>query len=87
MVNNICAGQRRCPVQRTNPVRTIGSEGNSATTPQGLVNNDDVHLMLLLLAESVASRMLELGVKFSVVEVYVRDSRLISFPSNASSKH
>lgn len=67
------------PVQRTDHVRTIKSVGNSATTPRDLVNNEDVHLMLLLLAESVASRMRELGVKCNVVEVYVRDARLISF--------
>lgn len=67
------------PVQRTDHIRTIKSVGNSATTPRDLVNDDDVHLMLLLLAESVASRMRELASRCTVVEVYVRDKNLVSF--------
>ena len=67
------------PVQRTDYMRAIKSVGNSATTPRDLVSDEDVHLMLLLLAESVASRMRELASRCMVVEVYVRDKNLISF--------
>lgn len=67
------------PVQRTDYARAIKSVGNSATTPRDLVSDEDVHLMLLLLAESVASRMRELASRCMVVEVYVRDKNLVSF--------
>ena len=64
------------PVQRSDHIRAIKSVGNSATTPRDLVNDDDVRLMLYLLAESVACRMRELASKCTVVEVSVRDSEL-----------
>ena len=72
-------GHDATPVQRTDFITAIKSVGNSATTPRDLVNNDDVRLMLLLLAESVAARMRELASKCTVVEVYVRDNELCSF--------
>ena len=50
-------GRDISPVQRTDHVPNIKSVGNSATTPRDLICDDDVHLMLFLLAESVASRM------------------------------
>ena len=64
------------PVQRSDHIRAIKSVGNSATTPRDLVNDDDVRLMLYLLAESVACRMRELASKCTVVEVSVRDKEL-----------
>ena len=64
------------PVQRSDHIRAIKSVGNSATTPRDLVSDDDVRLMLYLLAESVASRMRELASKCTVVEVAVRDTEL-----------
>ena len=64
------------PVQRSDHIRAIKSVGNSATTPRDLVNDDDVRLMLYLLAESVACRMRELASKCTVVEVAVRDTEL-----------
>ena len=64
------------PVQRSDHIRAIKSVGNSATTPRDLVSDDDVRLMLYLLAESVACRMRELASKCMVVEVSVRDKEL-----------
>lgn len=66
------------PVQKTNHIPSIKSVGNSATTPRDLVSEDDVKLMLLLLAESVCSRMRELASRCTVVEIYVRDTELNS---------
>lgn len=66
-------------VQKSDHIPNIKSVGNSATTPRDLVNDEDVHLMLYLLAESVASRMRELVSRCTVVEVYVRDVDLNSF--------
>ena len=72
-------GRDSSPVQRSDHVSNIKSVGNSATTPRDLINDEDVHLMLFLLAESVASRMRELVSKCTVVEVSVRDVELFSF--------
>lgn len=82
------------PVQKSDHVPNIKSVGNSATTPRDLVCDEDVHLMLLLLAESVATRMRELASRCTVVEVYVRDTDLRSFtrqrklqaPTNSSTE-
>ena len=72
-------GRNVSPVQKSDHIPNIKSVGNSATTPRDLVNDEDVHLMLYLLAESVASRMRELASRCTVVEVYVRDVDLNSF--------
>ena len=67
------------PVARQDHTATIKSVGNSGTTPRNLVNDEDVWLMLLVMSESVAMRMRELGMKCTVVEVSVRDSNLMGF--------
>ena len=72
-------GRDVSPVQKSGHIPDIKSVGNSATTPRDLVNDEDVRLMLYLLAESVASRMRELVSRCTVVEVYVRDVDLNSF--------
>ena len=72
-------GRDVSPVQKSDHIPNIKSVGNSATTPRDLVSDEDVHLMLYLLAESVASRMRELVSRCTVVEVYVRDVDLNSF--------
>ena len=69
-------GLDQTPVAKQNAHTAIKSVGNSATTPRDLVNDDDVRLMLYLLAESVACRMRELASKCTVVEVTVRDTEL-----------
>ena len=79
VLKTFALGNDVSPVQRTDYTRAIKSVGNSATTPRDLVNNEDVHLMLLLLAESVAARMREISSKCTVVEVSVRDKNLYCF--------
>ncbi len=78
VLHTFANGRDVSPVQSTEYVPTIKSVGNSATTPRDLVNNEDVRLMLLLLAESVCARMRELASCCTVVEVYVRDTELHS---------
>jgi len=74
------ANGRDCsPVQRSDHIPNIKSVGNSATTPRDLICEEDIHLMLFLLAESVAARMRELVSKCTVVEISVRDTELYSF--------
>lgn len=71
-------GQDVSPVQKTDHIPNIKSVGNSATTPRDLVSEGDVQLMLLLLAESICSRMRDLASRCTVVEIYVRDTELRS---------
>lgn len=79
VLKNFALGQDRTPVTKTDHIPTIKSVGNSATTPRDMTCDEDVHLMLLLLAESVTSRMRELCSKCTTVEVSVRDTGLSWF--------
>ncbi|WP_298033679.1 DNA polymerase IV [uncultured Dysosmobacter sp.] len=72
-------GRDISPVQKSDHIPNVKSVGNSATTPRDLICDDDVKLMLLLLAESVAARMRELASRCTVVEVSVRDTVLHTF--------
>lgn len=79
VIATFAQGNDISPVKRADHNAVIKSVGNSATTPRDLTDNEDVWIMLLLLAESVAMRMRELASKCTVVEVYVRDTELQSF--------
>lgn len=72
-------GLDQTPVTKQNAHTAIKSVGNSATTPRDLTTDEDVWLMLVLLSESVAMRMRDLGSKCNVVEIYVRDNELSGF--------
>ena len=67
------------------PVRQLGEEslvksvGNSTTTSRDLINNDDVKLIMYVLAESVAARLRKNGLKCKTVSISVRVNGLISF--------
>mgnify|MGYP001122640147 CR=1 FL=1 len=67
------------PVKHAEHNAMVKSVGNSATTPRDLVSNEDVWIMLLLLSESVAQRIRELGSRCTVVEISVRNAKLESF--------
>ena len=67
------------PVHPCDHAQAIKSVGNGSTAPRGLVNDDDVRIMLYLLAESVALRLRQLAARCCVVELYVRDNELASF--------
>ena len=79
VLKTFAMGQDRTPVTKTDHIPTIKSVGNSATTPRDMTCDEDVHLMLLLLAESVTSRMRELCSKCTTVEVSIRDTSLSWF--------
>ena len=79
VLHSFANGRDVSPVQRTDHIPNIKSVGNSATTPRDLESEEDVKLMLLLLAESVCSRMRELASRCTVVEISTRDTELISF--------
>jgi len=79
MIWNYARGRDTSPVLRQDESAMVKSVGNSTTTPRDLVCDQDVHLVLLLLSESVAERLRANSFKGSVVSVYVRDCDLASF--------
>ena len=58
------------------PVKSVG---NSTTTPRDLVNDEDVRLVLYLLAESVSERLRKNQLEGQVVSIYVRDTDLCGY--------
>ena len=62
------------PVKLENTHAPIKSVGNSTTTPKDLVCDEDVKIVLYILAESVAARLRENGFRCRGVEISVRDN-------------
>lgn len=67
------------PVKREHTHAPIQSIGNSTTTPRDLKTEEDVKIILYVLAESVAARLRENSFKCRVVEISVRDNGLHHF--------
>lgn len=67
------------PVKRENTHAPIKSVGNSTTTPRDLETDEDVKIIIYMLAESVASRLRKSGFRCRVVEISIRDNELFSF--------
>lgn len=69
----------------SSPVKTEGysapikSIGNSITTPRDLETNEDVKIVMYILAESVARRLRENGFRCRTVEISLRDKDLYGF--------
>lgn len=72
-------GEDTTPVSRAGDESVIKSIGNSTTTPRDLVNDEDVKMVVYVLAESVAARMREHGFKAKTVTIHVRDTELVCF--------
>ena len=64
------------PVLRVDEIVMEKSVSNSTTPPRDLTCDSDVHLVLLLLAESVAGRLRADGLRGGVVSLQVRDCDL-----------
>ena len=75
------------PVKLENTNAPIKSVGNSTTTPKDLVCDEDVKIVLYILAESVAARLRENGFRCRVVEISVRDNELFSFTRQKKIDH
>lgn len=67
------------PVLRAGNMAVIKSIGNSSTAPRDLENEEDVKIMMYVLAESVGRRMREQGFRCKTVRITVRDSTLLWF--------
>ena len=66
-------------VRQTGEESIVKSVGNSTTTPRDLINNQDVKLIIYVLAESVAARLRKHGLKCKTVAISVRGNDLMSF--------
>ena len=75
------------PVKYENAHAPIKSIGNSTTTLRDLVDEQDVKIVLTILAESVAARLRENGFKCRIVEISVRDNELFSFTRQRKINH
>jgi DNA polymerase-4 len=67
------------PVCQYDNQPTVKSIGNSTTAPRDLENEEDVKIILFVLADSVARRLREQGLKAKTVCISVRDNQLYSF--------
>jgi DNA polymerase-4 len=77
----------------TSPVaHTVGDEaliksiGNSTTTPRDLVCDEDVKIIAYVMAESVAARLREHGLRCTTVEISVRDNTLMGYTRQSKIK-
>ena len=67
------------PVRIENTAAPIKSVGNSTTSPRDLETDEDVKIVLYVLAESVSARLRENGFRCRTVEIWLRDKNLVSF--------
>lgn len=72
-------GEDQTPVASDGSEIPVKSIGNSTTTPRDLTTEQDVKMVVYMLAESVASRLRRHGFAGNVVEIYVRDGELRGF--------
>lgn len=72
-------GYDESPVKIENTSAPIKSVGNSTTTPKDMETDEDVKIVLYILAESVAARLRENGFRCRTVEISIRDKDLLHF--------
>ena len=72
-------GYDESPVKIENTSAPIKSVGNSTTTPKDMETDEDVKIVLYILAESVAARLRENGFRCRTVEISIRDKGLLHF--------
>lgn len=69
-------GEDESPVMEVGFETSIKSIGNSTTTPQDMETVEDVRCVFTLLAESIARRLREAGLKGHCISIHVRDAKL-----------
>ncbi len=75
------------PVKLENTSAPIKSVGNSTTTPKDMETDEDVKIVLYILAESVAARLRENGFRCRTVEINIRDKELYHFSKQMKLKN
>ena len=78
MLNAYAAGLDRSPVMRADLRRAIQSIGNSATPPHDLETPADARCLYYLLAESVAARLRQEGLRARCVSISARNTELVT---------
>ena len=76
-------GYDTTPVSRTDYVSTIKGIGNSLTTPRDLCTNEDVKVLIYILAESVAQRLRKHNFKGKTVQITIKNAELGSIDRQA----
>ena len=76
ILSSFARGEDTMPVKHIDERYSIKSIGNSTTTPRDLVSLQDVKLVFICLAESVAARLRENGLKCNGVEISLRSTDL-----------
>ena len=79
MLWSFANGLDRTPVMAMDQSMPVKSVGNSTTTPRDILDERDAHMVLMLLAESVAERLREQGLRGRTVNLWVRDCDLSGF--------
>ena len=78
-LHSFANGLDSAPVRQSGEESLVKSVGNSTTTARDLINNEEVKLIMYVLAESVAARLRKHGLKCKTVSISVRGNDLISF--------
>jgi len=71
-------GYDAAPVERAGVEVPVKGVGNSMTTPRDIVTEEDARIVFQVLAESVAERLRDHGMRGRTVQIYVRDTGLFS---------
>ncbi len=79
VLHTFANGWDSAPVARAGDEAVIKSVGNSTTTPRDICSLQDAKIIFYNLAESVAARLREQGLKGRTIQISVRDNTLISF--------
>jgi DNA polymerase-4 len=79
MLHAFANGLDAAPVLCAHDQPPVKSVGNGITTPRDLVDNEDVYLTISMLAESVAARLREHGLRARTAALCIRDVNLFSF--------
>lgn len=79
VLHSFANGYENAPVAESGGTPLIKSVGNGITAPRDLMNEEDIKSVQYVLAESVARRLREQGLKGRVVSIGVRDKNLFSF--------
>ena len=87
VLNRFANGQDNQPVKRWGVESLIKSIGNSKTLHRDVCTVEDVKKVFYMLAESVASRLREHGLKATTVQIYIRDNELVSCERQAQLAH
>ena len=69
-------GKDSAPVRKIDESASVKSIGNGTTCPRDLTTEEDIKLVFMVLAESVAARLRDYGLKCTGVQIMVRDNNL-----------